>query len=267
MWKQLGLKACQVIPPSDQSLPCHFKDLCFSLRHLAPGLNSSDESDGEQSFPSYNIMQPPGIPSVLLEHIQIDFSFSHLRSCSNGKRNKFEYLDEVGFPMLLRDYMVTQTKKADVSRPFLCKAAFSTPNQNQQGGLLPTRGLDRTQDQRMVMSNCLLGFSGQVLAKEIRFGRSLVKRPAAEYMEKEIEIVFADLAKLIDAGLRTMLCGENIDLLKGVTLLTGPSGPMLAEISPVLFKPAYLSVSLPTEKQQVSKIFHPVYDSLGSSRT
>lgn len=257
MWKQLGLKACQVIPPSDQNLSCHFKDLYFSLRHLAPGLNSLDESDGEQSFPSHGIMQPPGIPSVLLERIQIDFSFSYLRSCSNGKRNKFEYLNEVDFPMLLTDYMATQVKQSDLSRPFLCKAALSTPNQNQRGGLLPTRGLDSTQDQKMLMSNCLLGFSGQVLAKELRFGSSLVKRPAAEYMERELEIVFADLAKLVDAGLRTMLCGEKIDLLNGVTLLTGPSGPRLAEISPALFKPAYLSVGLPTEKQVVSQLFHP----------
>lgn len=250
MWKQLGLKACQVIPPSDQNFPCHFKDLCFSLRHLAPGLNSLDESDGEQSFPSHNIMQPPGIPSVLLERIQIDFSFSYLRSCSNGKRNKLEYLNEVDLPMLLGDYMATQVKQSDVSRPFLCKAALSTPTQNQQGGLLPTRGLDSTcQDQKTFMNNCLPGFSGQVLAKELRFGRSLVKRPAAEYMEKKIEIVFTDLAKLVDAGLRTMLCGENIGLSSGVTLLTSNSGPRLAEISPALFKPAYLSVGLPTEKQ------------------
>lgn len=211
-------------------------------------------------------MQPPGIPSALLEHIQIDFSFSYLRSCSNSKRNKLEYFDEVDFPMLLRDYRATQVKQADVSRPFLCKAALSAPNQHQQGGLLPTRGLDSTQDQRMFMSNCLLGFSGQVLAKELRFGRSLVKRPAAEYMEKEIEIVFADLAKLVDAGLRTMLCGENIDLLNGVTLLTGSSGPMLAEISPVLFKPTYLSVGLPTKRQLVSQIFRPGLRCLGSSR-
>lgn len=251
MWKQLGLKACQVIPSSDQNFPCHYNDLCFSLRHLAPGLNPSDESDREQSFPSHNIMQPPGIPSVLLEHIQIDFSFSYLRSCSTAKRNKVEYFDEV---VLLKDYMATQVKQADVSRPFLCKVALSTPNQNQQGVLLPT---SRPQDQRMFMSNCLLGFSGQVLAKELCLERSLVKRPAAGYMEKEIELVFADLAKLVDAGLRTMLCGDNIDLLKGVTLLTGPSGPMLAKISPALFEPAYLSVGLPTAKQHVSQIFHP----------
>ena len=194
------------------------------------------------------------MPSVLLEHIQIDFSFSYLRSCSNGKRNKFENFDEGDFPMLFRDYMATQLKQADASRPFLCKAALSTPNQNQQMGLLPTR--ESTQDQRMFMSNCLLGFSG-VLAEELRFGEPLVKRPAAEYLEKEIEIVFADLAKLVDAGLRTMLCGEKINLLSGVTLLTAHSGPMLAEISPALFKPAYLSVGLPTEKQLVSQIFRP----------
>ena len=202
-------------------------------------------------------MQPPGIPSVLLERIQIDFSFSYLRSCSNSKRNKLEYSNEVDSPMLLRNNMATQVKQSDVSRPFLCKAALPTPTQNQQGGLLPTRRLDSTQNQKTIMTNCPLGFSGQVLAKELRFGRSLVKRPAAEYMEKKIEIVFADLAKLVDAGLRTMLCGENIDLLNGVRLLTGPSGPRLAEISPALFKPAYLSVGLPTEKQLLWQIFHP----------
>ena len=247
MWKQLGLKACQVIPPSNRTFPCQSKDLCFSLRHLAPSLNSIHELDGEQSFPSHDIMQPPGIPSVLLEHIQIDFSFSYLRSCSNGKRNKFEYFDEIDIPMLLRDYMTSRVGKADVSRPFLCKAALSTPNQNRKSGLLHTLGMDSTQDQGMFMSNCLLGFSGQVLAEELRFGRPLVKRPAADYMEKETEIVFADLAKLVDAGLRTMLCGQKIDLLNGVTLLTGPSRPILAEISPALFKPAYLTVGLPTE--------------------
>lgn len=252
MWKQLGLKACQVIPPSIQNFPCQFKDLCFSLRHLPPSLNSIHELDGEQSFPSHDIMQPPEIPSVLLEHIQIDFFFSYLRSCSNGKRNKFEYFDEVDIPMLLRRYMASHVGQADVSRPFLCKAALSTPNLNQQRGLLPTLGIDSTQDQAMFMGNCLLGFSGQVLAEELRSGRPLIKRPAAEYMEKETEIAFADLAKLVDAGLRTMLCGEKIDLLNGVTLLTGHSGPMLAEISPALFKPAYLSVGLPTEQPFVS---------------
>lgn len=252
MWKQLGLKACQVIPTSSQNLPCQFKDLCFSLRHLAPSLNSIHELDGEQSFPSHDIMQPPEIPSVLLEHIQIDFSFSYLRSCSNGKRNRFKYFDEVDIPMLLRRYMASHVGQADMSRPFLCKAALSTPNLNQQRGLLPALGIDSTQDQAVCMDNCLLGFSGQVLAEELRLGRPLVKRPAAEYMEKETEIAFADLAKLVDAGLRTMLCGEKIDLLNGVTLLTGHSGPMLAEISPALFKPAYLSVGLPTEQHIVS---------------
>lgn len=245
MWKQLGLKACQVIPTSSPKFPCQFKELSFSLRHLAPSLNSIHELDGEQSFPSHHIMQPPEIPSVLLEHIQIDFSFSYLRSCSNGKRNKIEYFDEVDIPMLLRRYMAPHVGQADMSRTFLCKAALSTPNLNQQRGLLPTLGIDSTQDQAMFMGNCLLGFSGQVLAEELRFGRPLVKRPAAEYMEKGTEIAFADLAKLVDAGLRTMLCGEKIDLLSGVTLLTGHSGPMLAEISPALFKPAYLSVGLP----------------------
>lgn len=253
MWRQLGLKACQVIPPSNQNFPYQFKDLCFSLRHLAPSLNSFHEFDGEQSLTSHDIVQPPGIPSVLLEHIQIDFSFSYLRSCSNGKRNKIECFDEVDIPMLLRDYMASQVGPADVSRPLLCKeAALSTPNQYQRSGLLPTLGIDSTQDQEMVMSNCLLGFSSQVLAEELHFGRPFVKRPAAEYMEKETKIAFADLAKLVDAGLRTMLCGEKIDLLNGVTLLTGHSGPILAEISPALFKPAYLSVGLPTEQPVVS---------------
>lgn len=248
MWKQLGLKACQVNPPSSQNFPCQFKDLCFSLRHIAPSLESVHELDREQSFPSHDLMQPPGIPSVLLEHIQIEFSFSYLRSCSDGKRNKFEYSDEIDIPMLLRGYMASHMGQADMSRPFLCKAALSIPNLNQQRRLLPNLGIDSTQDQGIFMSNCLLGFSGQVLAEELRFGRPIVKRPAVEYMEKETEIAFADLAKLVDAGLRTMLCGEKVDLLNGVTLLTGHSGPMLAELSPALFKPAYLSVGLPTEQ-------------------
>lgn len=192
------------------------------------------------------------MPSVHLEHIQIDFSFSYLRSCSNGKRNKIEYFDEVDIPMLLRRYMASHVGQADMSRTFLCKAALSTPNLDQQRELLPTLGIDGTQDQAMLMGNCLLGFSGQVLAEELRFGRPLVKRPAAEYMEKETEIAFADLAKLVDAGLRTMLCGQRIDLLNGVTLLTSHSGPMLAEISPALFKPAYLSVGLPIEQPIIS---------------
>lgn len=252
MWKQLGLKACQVNPQSIPNFPCQFKDLCFSLRHLAPSLNSIHELDGEQSFPSHHIMQPPEIPSVILEHIQIDFSFSYLRSCSNGKRNKIEYFDEVDIPMLLRRYMAPHVGHADMSRPFLCKTELSTPNLSQQRGLLPTLGIDSTQDQAMFMSSCLLGFSGQVLAEELRSKRPLVKRPAAEYMEKGTEIAFADLAKLVDAGLRTMLCGEKIDLLNGVTLLTGHSGPMLAEISPALFKPVYLSVGLPIEQPIIS---------------
>lgn len=192
------------------------------------------------------------MPSVHLEHIQIDFSFSYLRSCSNGKRNKIEYFNEVDIPMLLRRYMASHVGQADMSRTFLCKTALSTPNLDQQRELLPTLGIDSTQDQAMLMGNCLLGFSGQVLAEELRFGRPLVKRPAAEYMEKETEIAFADLAKLVDAGLRTMLCGQRIDLLNGVTLLTGHSGPMLAEISPALFKPAYLSVGLPIEQPIIS---------------
>lgn len=252
MWKQLGLKACQVIPKSSPNFPCQFKDLCFSLRHLAPSLNSIHELDGEQSFPSHRIMQPPEMPSIFLEHIQIDFSFSYLRSCSNGKRNKIEYFEEVDIPVVPRRYMTSHVGQADISRPFLCKTALSTPNVNQQRELLPTLGIDSTQDQAMVLGGGLLGFSGQVLAEELRFGRPLVKRPAAEYMEKETEIALADLAKLADAGLRTMICGEKIDLLNGVTLLTGHSGPMLAEISPALFKPAYLPVGHPIEQPIIS---------------
>lgn len=252
MWKQLGLQACQVIPKSSSNFPCQFKDLCFSLRQLAPSLNSIHELDGEQSVPSHHIMQPPEIPCVFLEHIQIDFSFSYLRSCSNGKRNKIEYFEEVDIPMMLRRYVTSHLGQADMSRPFLYKAALSTPNVNQQGGLPSTLGIDSTQDQAMVMGGCLLGFSGQVLAEELRFERPLIKRPAAEYMEKETDIALADLAKLVDAGLRTMICGEKIDLLNGVTLLTGHSGPMLAEISPALFKPAYLSVGYPIEQPIIS---------------
>ena len=81
-----------------------------------------------------------------------------------------------------------------------------------------------------------------------------MKRAASDFFSNEEKIISADLFKLFDAGLRTMICGDMIQPLPGVTSLICPSGPKLAEISPAVFRLGFLPVSDLSLKELIRRI-------------
>ncbi len=69
------------------------------------------------------------------------------------------------------------------------------------------------------------------------------KRSPPENSTRMADIVFTDLALLIDVGLRSMICGNIVYKHSNIKLLSSSGGPKLAEIAPGLFSPGYMQVS------------------------
>lgn len=57
------------------------------------------------------------------------------------------------------------------------------------------------------------------------------------------DIIFSDLALLIDVGLRSMISDNIVTKPPNIRLLSNSGGPKLTEISPGLFSPGYMHVS------------------------
>lgn len=78
---------------------------------------------------------------------------------------------------------------------------------------------------------------------ELPLDKPATKRSMLADFQGGDKIAFADLTKLLDAGLRTMICGDRIGRSAGVNLSSAHPRANLAKISPALFRPGYLSVS------------------------
>ena len=60
-----------------------------------------------------------------------------------------------------------------------------------------------------------------------------------------VDTMFADLAELIDIGLRSMICDKVVQMPPQIGQVYETGRPKLAEISPVLFSPGYREVGSP----------------------
>lgn len=238
--------------------------------------NEANETDEETTFRSHGLMQPPGIPSAFMEHIQLRFFFSYLRFRTNGKRYKFGFFEELGPPMLFADdHLAKRMKKTNMPWSFSNQTSLSCPNHSRRIGFLPTRNSDDGHQSKITggargksispFESFRLDSPGLIVAVKLPHEEPPTKRPASDYIERENKVILADLAKLFDAGFRTMIGGDKIRPLTGVTLVRGHSGPKLAEISPILFRPGYLSVRISIPKLIcLTNSIISVYDVLGS---
>lgn len=260
MWKQLNLKACLVLHLEEEGLSFPSGDLCFSLSHLQSTLGSAKKSDGNNLLEAPDIKQPFGVPFVFLDHIQLTLHFSSLGVCSNRKRSKLTTGEDPEWKMLRDGGLVESLNQSALPQHFFqfhepkllylehdqqCEPAIQRCD-NVQDLRNPTSGLQFTSNLPPSFHNCIPGSAFQNLGDELQPMKLPAKRAASDYFPNEKKIILTDLAKLFDAGLRTMIFGDEIRLLSGVTSSTCHLGPKLAEISPAMFRPGYLPVSIPS---------------------
>lgn len=267
MWKQLNLKAFLVLHSEGDGLSIPSGDLCFSLSHLRGTLGSAEKSNGNIILPAHDIKQPFGVPFAFLEHIQITFIFSSLGVCSNRKRPKLTSGEDLESYVLLRDgHLAEYLNQSTLPQQLFHEPKLFSLERNRQFKSVIKQS-DNIQDPRNLIcglqftstlppsfQDCILGSSFQSLVDELPHKKLPAKRAAWDYFLDEKKIELADLFKLFDAGLRTMICGDKIQPLSGVTTSICHSGPKLAEISPAMFRPGYLPVSIPPLRASFCKI-------------
>lgn len=267
MWKQLNLKACLVLRLEGEGLSFPSCDLCFSLSRLRSTPGSAEKSDGNILLPAHDIQQPFGVPFAFLEHIQMTFIFSSLGIFPNRKRSKLRPGEGLESHLLLTDGHVAE----NLNESSLPQHLFHQPkllslehdrqfestiqqSDNIQDPRSHISGLQFTSTLPPLFQDCTLGSPFQSLVDEMLPLKLPVKRAALDNFPNEEKIILADLVKLFDAGLRTMICGEKIKPLSGVTSSICQLGPKLTEISPAMFRPGYLPVSIPSLKETFRKL-------------
>lgn len=259
MWKQLNLKACLLLHLEEGGLSFPSGDLCFSLSHDQSNLGSAEKLDGNILLEAPDIKQPFGVPFVFLDHIQMTLNFSPSGVCSNKKRCKLTTGEDPKWKRLLRDghlveylnqsalpqHLFHEPKLSSLEYDQQCESAIQQCD-NIQDLRNPISGLHVTATLPPSFQSCIPGTAFQNLVDELPPMKFPAKRAASDYVPNEEKIILTDLAKLFDAGLRTMIFGDKIRLLSGVTSSTCQLGPKLAEISPAMFRPGYLPVSIPS---------------------
>ena len=185
------------------------ENLCFNLTR------------GDTISAAQGIRQPSGVPCASLEHIQITFEFSYLSSYFNEKKCKLTAGDELELRIKLANYC--SNNQINIHKPWFLEKPLFFPNHEQQPIL-------------------------QNFAAEMPLVGPFLKRPAPEESQNGEKVIFGDLIKLIDAGLRTIICGDTIRPLPDVILSASHLRSNLAEVSPALFRPGYLQVSVPPRK-------------------
>lgn len=271
MWKQLNLKACAVLH-LHEGLSFPLGDLCFSLSNLRSTLGSVEKSDGIIHLPAHDIKQPFGVPFAFLTHIQMTFIFSSLGGCSNSKSSKLISGGDIRSHVLLMDshlvehlnqsalpeHLSQDPKRLSLEHDRQFKSAIQQ-SRNIQDPRNIICGLPFTANSPPSFQNCVLGSLFQSPVDQLPPMKLPVKRAASDFFPNEEKIILADLAKLFDAGLRTMISGDKIQLLSGVTSSICQLGPKLAEISPAMFRPGYLPVSVPSLIKMFREIGFLIY--------
>ena len=262
MWEQLNLKACLVPHSEGEGLPFPSGDLCFSLSNLRSTRGSAEKSNGNIILPAHDVKQPFGVPCAFLEHIQMTFIFSSLGVCSSTKRSKLTSGEDLASHVLFTDgHLIEYINQSALSQHMVHGPTLLSLEHDRQLKSAIQQS-DNIQDPRnricdlQVTSNlphsfqdCVLGSPFQSLVEELPPLKLPAKRAPSDYFPDEENIILADLVKLFDAGLRTMICGDKILPLSGVTSSIRNLGPKLAEISPAMFRPGYLPVSFPSLRE------------------
>lgn len=272
MWKQLNLKACLVPHSEGEGLPFSSGDLCFSLSNLRSTRGSAEKSNGNIILPAHDVKQPFGVPCAFLEHIQMTFIFSSLGVCSSTKRSKLTSGEDLASHVLFTDgHLIEYLNQSALSQHMVHGPTLLSLEHDRQLQSVIQQS-DNIQDPRnlicdlQVTSNlphsfqdCVLGSPFQNLVEELPPLKLPAKRAPSYYFPDEENIILADLVKLFDAGLRTMICGDKILPLSGVTSSIRNLGPKLAEISPAMFRPGYLPVSFPSLRELFYKNYVLTY--------
>lgn len=247
----------------DEGLSFPLGDLCFSLSNLRSTLGSVETLDGSILLPAHDIKQPFGVPFAFLTHIQMTFIFSSFGGCSNSKRSKLISGEDIGSHVLLMDRHLIEHLNQGALPEHLSQdpKRLSLEHDPQFKSAIQQSG--NIQDPRTVICGlpftANLGSSFQSPVNQLPPMKLPVKRAAFDFFPNEKKIILADLVKLFDAGLRTMISGDKIQPLSGVTSLICHLGPKLAEVSPAMFRPGYLPVSVPSLIELFREIIFLIY--------
>ena len=195
------------------------------------------------------------------------FIFSSLGVCSSTKRSKLTSGEDLATHMLFTDGHVIEYLNQSalpqhlVQWPMLLSLEHDRRSQSatqQSDNIRVPRkllcGHQFTSDLPHSFQDCILGSPFQSLFEKLPPLELPEKRAASDCFPNEKKILLDDLLKLFDAGLRTMICGDKILPLSGVTSSIRHLGPKLAEISPAMFRPGYLPVSFPSLREIFSRI-------------
>lgn len=184
------------------------------------------------------------------------FIFSSLGVYSNGKRSRLTSSEDLESHMLLTDNPIVESLNQSSLPQQLLKKSMSYSLDHDQQLLSIIQQSENSQEPRNLtrgprftsnlppFKDCLLCSPFQSMTEESPPMKLPGKRAASDYFPNDEKIILADLVKLFDAGLRTMICGDKIQPFSGVTSSMCHSGPRLAQISPAIFRPGYLPVSI-----------------------
>lgn len=125
---------------------------------------------------------------------------------------------------------------------------FSASGCASQQRTCPPSDDDMLDDAPYISTNRVVSSDGMDIALEEDIRTSV--RPKRRSNEEQTtrkdgafdQLDLQTLMKLIDTALRTLICNNPTRTAAGIKTSADPSGPKLADISPALFSPGYLSV-------------------------
>ena len=206
IWHAFGLQASLIVPEGCCHTLLPSEDLVLALNHLQPSHPGIVTKNIDPSHTStISAPRPPtGISSAYLNSVDIEFEFSLKRHNSLHDGRELE---------------ITQT----------------VDNSYYEHTLL-----DVDVDQRP-RSYSWLSCDTAPSSFALRYPSS--DEQSSHRRQTPAQQCFTDLVKLMDAGLRTILCGVDTKPLSGLAVTHLSLGPGLVEIAPSIFNPDYLKVS------------------------
>ena len=260
MWSQLSLKASLTSTEklsSDSILPV--AELVLTLAHSQTSSTAKTKFDNPAFSTTQDISPPTSVPYAYLNEVKILFRFSFILCGSPtpaAKRRRLDFASchRPNSDMLFNIHKLDGPNAIEHSQP-----SFNNRLQTQLSLYgLPTGDLFTRQESSPSTQDQISPIACSQNTFHIEIGTAAMpcpKRSSTSNPQEAENVNSTDLARLIDLGLRSMICDIVKVKSSDINMLSVPERPKLSEIAPGLFSPGYMHVSdfftlyIPTAKQ------------------
>ncbi|KAI9877717.1 MAG: hypothetical protein M1830_003029 [Pleopsidium flavum] len=275
LWSQLRLLPSLSLPTISGRTPSgQIGDIVLTLAHVEPSRPAPGYVKRRRHYTAnLSPARPPdGVPSAGLESVNITLDLSIGRSRSRTK--SVERLE--GPAGIIRSDLLAlndgflNLEQEDCFQPMTSNQELYSDDGYRDRGCASQPRYPASDDEmlddpsytfinRFATSDCLEIPSTEehdtsvARLRGLQIGSKVTNDGGAEPPLIADDSDIQRLLELIDTALRTLICGKPIGTTAGIKVLSAPSRPRLADISPTLFSPGYLS-AVSQRTPMISKI-------------